>query len=242
MRTIFISDLHLIDNQEMITRSFLKFLAEFTISGDTLYILGDLFEVWIGDDDLNSFNSKIIQCLKEATTKGLKIYIIPGNRDFLLGNDFFKMTGCNLLPEPCIIKINNIPIIIMHGDLLCTDDLNYLRYRKIVHSKFIQFLFLLMPLRWRREISKKMRNKSKNHMQKLDPSKMDVNQEAVKQLMSKLDAYILIHGHTHLPGIHDFMINGKQAKRIVLGAWHERGSALICSNADDPITFELIEI
>lgn len=226
-KTLFISDLHLEVNCPKITHTFLSFLRDSGSSIDAIYILGDLFEAWIGDDDHSPYHQQIIQALQSVTQKGLSIYLIHGNRDFLLGKKFFNATGCKLLPDEQVINLYQTNVLLMHGDILCTRDTTYLKLRKKVRNKWIQKLFLLLPLFVRRKIVKKMRETSIRYMQSATPEIMDVTQVEVERIMQKHNVQCLIHGHTHRPGMHSFILNHHTATRMVLGAWHDKGNALV---------------
>jgi UDP-2,3-diacylglucosamine hydrolase len=228
MINIFISDLHLDSSHPAIAELFLNFLRDKTQPNHSLYILGDFFETWIGDDDRSSFNQKIIDALKQATSQGLPIYIMHGNRDFLLGKKFLRATGCKLLADEHITYINNIPTLLMHGDTLCTEDKKYLKFRRKVRCWLVQKLFLLKSLKKRQQLADAYRQASKQYTSTTPEHIMDVTQTEVVRVMQKHGAQHLIHGHTHREGIHQFELNGKTASRTVLGAWHEHGSALIC--------------
>lgn len=238
-KIIFISDLHLEESRPDITAIFLKLLNQAINDADALYILGDFFEVWIGDDDLTPFNQSIISALKNATDQGLPIYLMHGNRDFLLGKKFRKMTGCRSLPDEKVISIFGVPTLLMHGDTLCTNDVAYLKFRKKARSWFFQKLFLFKPLAKRQAIAAKYRQASQMHIASVSEAIMDVTQAEVERVMQKHHVQHLIHGHTHREAVHTFQINDQTATRTVLGAWHEYGSALVCrSNGDQ----ELIHI
>ncbi len=226
-KTWFISDIHLDENQPEIAQKFIDLLAAANDQIDAIYLLGDVFETWIGDDDNTSFHLKIKAALKSVTARGIKMYFMKGNRDFLIGQRFMRETGCELLPDEHKILLYGTPILLMHGDTLCTRDINYLKARKLAHNRFLQTLFLLLPLTIRKKIAEKMRKKSKIHTSMMQTEIMDVTQEAVEQVMKKHEVTTLIHGHTHKPAIHPFILSGKDAKRIVLGAWHDKGSKLI---------------
>ncbi len=222
-----ISDLHLEDTRPDITAIFLKFLRDISKPDNVLYILGDFFEVWIGDDDLSAFNLQIMQALRAATDAGLKIYFMPGNRDFLIGKKFLRMSGCELLPDEYILKIAARPILLMHGDTLCTNDKNYLKFRRKSRKWFMQKIFLMKKLSARQLIAADLRAKSKMHTSTVPDHLMDVTQAQVEHVMRKHQVNQLIHGHTHRPESHHFDIDGQTATRIVLAPWHERGCVLI---------------
>lgn len=217
--TWFISDLHLDPSQSEIVDLFLKFLIKCHQDVDALYILGDFFETWIGDDDTNEFNLTIIKALHEATQKGLPIYFLHGNRDFLIGKKFLKQTGCTLLDEETVIDLYGVRVLLMHGDTLCTLDENYQKARKKLRNPIVQQIFLSLPLKLRRLIATKMRAKSATYTQTTSKHLMDVTQTEVYNKLQKHNSQLIIHGHTHKPGIH--------SDRIVLGAWHNTGNGLM---------------
>lgn len=238
-KTVFISDLHLQENEPLITQSFLHFLKQCDSTIDAIYILGDLFEIWIGDDDQSIWLEQILQAIRAITIKGIMVYILHGNRDFLISKRFLRKTGCQLLPDETKIILYNTPILLMHGDTLCTLDTTYLKARKRLRNPLLQKLFLLLPLKLRKRLADSMRKASKRHTKATAMNIMDVSLEEVEHVMQKHDAYYLIHGHTHRLGIHQFTLNHQPAMRIVLGAWHHQGSALIWDNAGNK---DLIEI
>lgn len=228
MYKIFISDLHLDEKTSKITDIFLNLLHEESGKAEELYILGDFFEVWVGDDNLTTFNLSIMEALKKAVHKGLKIFIMHGNRDFLLGKKFIRKTGCILLPDEYVIDLYGRKTLLLHGDTLCTKDKSYLRFRKKSRNFFIQQLFLLKSLEKRRLLAKKYRAMSVSHTRETEASLLDVTQSEVEKVMRHYQVNTLIHGHTHKPATHSFTLNEESATRIVLGAWHECGNALIC--------------
>lgn len=226
-KTIFISDLHLEESQPDITALFFKLLTQAACDAEALYILGDFFEVWIGDDNLTPFNQSIIDALKKATQQGLPIYIMHGNRDFLLGKQFLKKTGCKLLSDETVISLYGVPTLLLHGDTLCTDDVAYLKFRKTARHWFFQKLFLLKSLAKRQAIATRYRKASQAHVEMVPEYIMDVTQTEVERVMRVHKVQQLIHGHTHRQAIHLLQVDGKPATRIVLGAWHGGGNALI---------------
>lgn len=228
MAILFISDLHLDSNHPETTQIFLNLLQETNPAQNTLYILGDFFESWIGDDNLSEFNLKIIHALKKATDAGLPIYFLHGNRDFLLGKKFFRMTGCRLLPDETIVNIFGIPVLLMHGDTLCTEDKAYLKFRKKARNWFFQKLFLLKSLKKRKAIADQYREASQKYIATAPEHIMDVTPDEVIRVMKKHQVQHLIHGHTHRQAIHPLTLNHQSASRTVLGAWHSQGNAFIC--------------
>jgi UDP-2,3-diacylglucosamine hydrolase len=223
--TLFISDLHLQESQLKKTDLFLKFLSTAT-KVDALYILGDLFEAWVGDDDNSSFCKKIKIALKQYTTSGIPTYLMRGNRDFLIGKKFIQDTGCIFINDPLKIDLYGVPTILTHGDLLCTKDKSYMRYRKLVHNPICQKLFLLLPLKLRKLIANYLRAKSKkNHQLKL--GKKNISKESVIHLMQQHNVTQLIHGHIHKPAICKIKSNEVTGKCISLDAWEDTDSSLI---------------
>lgn len=233
-QTLFISDLHLQPNQPHITRLFLNFLKQWAPSADALYILGDFFEVWVGDDNHNEFNDTIEQALKQFTATGVRVYIMPGNRDFLLGKTFAKTTGSHLLSDPTWIDLYGVRTLLMHGDSLCTQDVKHQRFRRFSQHTITKKLFLTTPLWLRKMIARRLRQISSNRTQNMANNIMDVTPSAVIEMMEKYQTNQLIHGHTHRPQIHYFELANKPVKRIVLGAWHEQGSVLVCKPGAEP--------
>jgi UDP-2,3-diacylglucosamine hydrolase len=230
MINYFISDLHLEETRPDIAAIFLNFLANEARRADALYILGDFFEAWIGDDDLSAFNMTIMQALRAANASGLAIYFMRGNRDFLLGKNFLNASGCFLLPDEYVLNLGEYPTLLMHGDTLCTADKAYLKFRKKSHNWLMQKLFLLKPLKTRKNIVANMRVKSKAYTSTAADYLMDVAQSDVERVMKKHQVQQLIHGHTHRPETHHFELEGLPVSRIVLAPWHERGCVLICDD------------
>lgn len=227
--TLFISDLHLDPSRVEITQLFLHFLAHTAPGADSLYILGDLFEVWLGDDDLSEYNLQVIQGLRQLTQQGTRVFLMHGNRDFLMGESFTSMSGSLLLHDPTTIDLYGVPTLLMHGDLLCTDDHKYMEFRSRVRTREWQHEFLARPLQERDHIVRGLRQESKDETAQKDLHIMDVNQDTVMSFMRKYDVTQLIHGHTHRPGIHRFTMQDKTVTRTVLGDWHTHGSILRCN-------------
>ncbi|HDU4292934.1 TPA: UDP-2,3-diacylglucosamine diphosphatase [Klebsiella variicola subsp. variicola] len=224
MATLFIADLHLQTEEPAITAGFLRFLQGEARQADALYILGDLFEAWIGDDDPNPLHQQIATAIKAVVDAGVPCYFIHGNRDFLVGQRFARQSGMLLLAEEERLDLYGREVLIMHGDTLCTDDPGYLAFRAKVHTPWIQRLFLALPLLIRRRIAARMRADSKAANSSKSMDTMDVNPQAVVDVMERHHVQWLIHGHTHRPAVHELQANGQPAWRVVLGAWHSEGS------------------
>jgi UDP-2,3-diacylglucosamine hydrolase len=225
--TLFISDLHLCGARPAITGLFLDFLRGRARTSDALYILGDLFEYWIGDEavEQREFQS-IIRGLHELTACGTPVFVMHGNRDFLMGDGFEKATGARLLKDPARIDLYGTPTLLMHGDSLCTDDTEYMAFRAQVRSPAWQQEFLGKSIAERDRIVHDFREISKNSTAAKKPEIMDVNQKAVESVMREHRVQHLIHGHTHRPKEHVFNLDGRPARRMVLGDWYDQGSVL----------------
>lgn len=229
-RTYFIADLHLSESTPHITALFFDFLARGVKQADALYILGDLFDFWIGDDDNSPLTQQVKQHLKTLSDRGVAIFYQHGNRDFLLGKKFAQACGMQLIEEYKIINLYGTPTLLCHGDTLCIDDEKYQKFRQRVQQKWLQKLFLLLPLTTREKIAHKIRNQSKQDKQEKSASIMDVNHSFVRTIMLRYGVRRLIHGHTHRQDIHSIKseVEGQQftATRIVLGDWGEKNSIL----------------
>lgn len=232
MATLFIADLHLQTEEPAITAGFLRFLRGQAREADALYILGDLFEAWIGDDDPNPLHQEIAAALSALTDSGVPCFFVHGNRDFLIGQRFARACGMTLLTEENVLDLYGRRVLIMHGDTLCTDDAGYLAFRARVHTPWIQRLFLALPLFIRRRIAAKMRANSTAANSSKSMDIMDVNPQAVTAVLEKHGVQWLIHGHTHRPAIHPIEANGMPAFRVVLGAWHSEGSMVKVTKDD----------
>jgi UDP-2,3-diacylglucosamine hydrolase len=231
MATLFISDLHLDPDRPVITALFLDFLQHRAVGAEALYILGDLFEAWIGDDDDARLGRQVAAALKDLTAGGVPVYLVHGNRDFLVGERFAAASGVYLLSEATVIDLYGTPTLIMHGDTLCTDDLTYQAFRAQVRSPQWQAQLLARPLAERRQIAKQLREGSQQATQQKAGEITDVNPDEVIRIMREYGISRLIHGHTHRPAIHNLLIDGRPAQRIVLGDWYEQGSVLSCNAA-----------
>jgi len=226
MTILFISDLHLCKDRPEISKLFLEFLQYPAKQADALYILGDLFEVWIGDDAIGPEEQRIITAIRAVANHGTRVSFMHGNRDFLIGDGFADMSGSTLLFDPTVIELNGEVTLLMHGDTLCTDDIEYQQFRTQVRDPDFQAQFLSLPITKRLETADHYRSESRKRS-KLKPVEiMDVNQDAVINTMKHYHVNRLIHGHTHRPAIHDIKIDGQEAQRIVLGDWYHQGSVL----------------
>jgi len=226
--TFFISDLHLEKVRPEIVSIFENFLRQDCNEIDALYILGDLFEAWVGDDHPVDGLESCLDALSALAQK-TPVYFLHGNRDFLLGESFAAKHGLHLLDEHTVIELYGRPALVMHGDTLCTDDLEYQQFRQQVRSKEFQQDFLKHPLEARLEQARGIRDESTKRTALKDEMITDVNPQEVLKLMQEFDVDLLIHGHTHRPATHQLEINNKAAERIVLSDWYDHGQVLKCS-------------
>lgn len=226
MPTFFISDLHLDEARPRIVDLFETFLRDEARKADALYILGDLFEAYIGDDDDAPLPARVATALNSLRDAGVPVFFIAGNRDFLLGADYAHRAGMTLLDDGTTIDLHGTPTLILHGDALCTDDAAYQAFRQQVRDPEWQRMFLAQPLAARRTFAAKARDGSRAHTSTTDMAIMDVNQTAVENALRDANVTRMIHGHTHRPAIHDFTLDDAPAQRIVLGDWYEQGSVL----------------
>jgi UDP-2,3-diacylglucosamine hydrolase len=232
-KTWFISDLHLDPNRPHLFTVLLEFLDRIEPQADALYILGDLFEFWVGDDLIESSLGKayipILQRLRTLSDQGVAVYFTQGNRDFLVRETFVQYIGAKLLPDTQVINLYGKPTLILHGDTLCTDDKGYQRMRALFRMKLIQKIYLSLSLENRTKRAQGVRHATKKQTQEKHYSILNVNQQAVKQLMQERGVTQMIHGHTHRPAIHKLTVNGEKATRFVLGDWHEKASFIEAS-------------
>tara|TARA_R110002167_G_scaffold142953_3_gene332044 strand:- start:12689 stop:13432 length:744 start_codon:yes stop_codon:yes gene_type:complete len=224
--TYFIADLHLAQNRPDITACFLRFLKNEAVKAQSLYILGDLFEAWIGDDDDSAYLATIAKALTTLSSFGTHIYYIHGNRDFLLGTRFAKKSAMTLLPEVDLIDLYGQNVVIMHGDTLCTRDIAYQKFRLKSRSWWWQTMIKSLPLFVRKKIAANYRKKSAAATSMKSQDIMDVTPSEVVKCLEHYQSQLLIHGHTHRPAIHELTTNKKAAQRIVLGDWYEQGAWL----------------
>lgn len=228
--TLFISDLHLDPQRPEVTALFEHFMLHEAPRARALYILGDLFEAWIGDDDDAEFSRAMIARIRQVADSGVPVHFMHGNRDFLVGGRFARETGCALLPDPTVIDLHGQRALLSHGDLLCTDDVEYQHERARVRDPAWQEAILAKPLDERRALARDARARSRENKRRKPDEIMDVNQDAVRDTLRRHGVHLMIHGHTHRPAVHDIEVDGVAAQRIVLGDWHAVGSVLRCND------------
>lgn len=223
---LLISDLHLEEQRPDITRAFLHFLQTRARQAEALYILGDFFEVWVGDDGMSPFQHDIARALRELSDAGTRIFLMHGNRDFLIGRAFCRESGCSLLKDPSIVHFNGEPVLLMHGDSLCTLDVGYMKLRRLLRNPLSLFILRNLPLTTRRKLARKLRSESRAQTRMKAREIIDVTPDEVPRIMAEHGVRTLIHGHTHRPAEHALEVNGQSARRIVLGDWDSQGWAL----------------
>lgn len=235
--SLFISDLHLAPERPEIIQLFSRFVDEVAGHADSLFILGDFLEYWIGDDDKAEGLDDVFSALQRLHEAKTEVFMMHGNRDFLMGEKLANRCNFILIDDPHLVTINSHPALLMHGDLLCSDDLRYQKFRRKARNRLLQKLFLALPLSVRDKIALSLRQTSTKETAKKSEYIMDVNKQTVDHTMRKYQSTLLIHGHTHRPNMHEFLLDGQPAKRIVLGDWYRDGNYLkINSNRE----FELV--
>lgn len=232
MQTLFISDLHLCRERPAIADLFLRFLQEVAAQAQALYILGDLFEAWLGDDMILPEYQDALSAMQSLTQQGVPVYVMYGNRDFLMREEFEQISGARLIQEPHIIQLGGQATLLLHGDTLCTDDVAYQQFRTMVRNPQWQNELLAKTPEQRLALAREYRAMSKTEMAKKDAAIMDVNPQTVLSTLRQNEVRHLIHGHTHRPGIHRFDLDGQPAQRIVLGDWYDHGSYLKCEGSE----------
>lgn len=228
MPTYFISDLHISEQQPETSALLLQFLQKIEAKADALYILGDLFNYWIGDDYTNPLLTQVKQALNQLTKSGVPVYFIQGNRDFLIGKRFCRETGITLLPDEVKIDLYGQPTLLMHGDTLCTLDTEYQAFRNTSRSWWWQAVMLRLPLKLRLKKAQRYRQASSSLKQQKSMQIMDVAAQTVIERMTVFDCDLLIHGHTHRPAIHSVELAHGNGTRMVLGDWHPSGKIVKC--------------
>lgn len=233
MSTLFVSDLHLDPARPEITALFLRFLREQAASADALYILGDLFEAWVGDDDPSEAGAEVAAGLRALAGHGVPLYFMHGNRDFLIGADYARRAGMRILPDPAVVALHGQPVLLMHGDLLCSDDTAYQAFRAQTRDPDWQQRFLAQPLDARLAFAAQARQASMARQQEMlqddrgtFETVTDVSPATVEATFARFGVETLIHGHTHRPAVHELRVGARACRRIVLGDWYEQGSVL----------------
>ena len=230
MSTLLISDLHLSPERPAVTQAFLDFLKNQTAEANALYILGDLFEAWVGDDDPAPLSRKIILALKELTDNGTSLYVMQGNRDFLLNKRFARETGCTLLPDHYVTELKNHKILLLHGDTLCIGDKQYQKFRRKARHPIFRWCLNHLPLKTRQNIATSWRSKSMKVNANKSDNIMDVTTSEVEKQMAKYQVKVMIHGHTHRPNRH----NHNNGERLVLGDWNHNGWYIRVTEKTEP--------
>ena len=223
---LLISDLHLEEERPDITRAFLRFLDTRARQAEALYILGDFFEAWIGDDAMTPYQHAIARALRQVADGGTRLFLMHGNRDFLVGERFCREAGCTLLGDPARVELAGHPVLLMHGDSLCTRDEAYMRLRRILRHPLTLFILRHLPLRVRHRLARKLRSESRAQTRQKAYDIVDVTPEEVTRVLTDAKVPTLIHGHTHRPAVHTLESGGQPAQRIVLGDWDRQGWAL----------------
>lgn len=224
MSTLFISDLHLEAERPEIGEQFLAFLAGPARTADALYILGDLFEAWIGDDDPSPYYAEMKAAIRTLTDSGVPVYFMHGNRDFMIGERFATDTGVTLLADPCPVELYGEKVLLSHGDALCTDDVEYQQVRAMTRNPDWQAMMMSKSVEERIAFARQAREQSATHNKGAAMEIVDVNQDAVEATIREHGVNILLHGHTHRPAVHPFHVDDHPVHRIVLGDWYEQGS------------------
>jgi len=229
MHSLFISDLHLCASRPRTTQIFLRFLRETAPQAEALYILGDLFEYWLGDDELSApHHAETTQALAQLASGGVKVFLLHGNRDFLIGVAFAQAAGMHLLNDPSLIDLYGVPTLLMHGDTLCSDDADYLAFRAKVRNPAWISAFLAQPLAQRQTLIRQWREQSEQEKQHKSEAVMDATPATIAATLRDYGYPRLIHGHTHRPARHSHSVDGHSCERWVLPAWYDEGGYLRC--------------
>ncbi len=226
MTTLFVSDLHIEAGRPEIGKQFLEFLDGEAQTAEALYILGDLFESWIGDDDPNAHYATIKKAINELVNQGVPVFFMHGNRDFMIGDGFAVDTGVTILPDPLVIDLYGEQVLLSHGDAYCTDDVQYQQVRSMTRNPDWQAMMLQKSLAERQAIAAAARAESMQHGQTIDAEISDVNAGAIERVMAEHNVVTMLHGHTHRPAVHKLTLDGQLATRIVLGDWYDHGSVV----------------
>jgi UDP-2,3-diacylglucosamine hydrolase len=230
-QTLFLSDVHLSPDDPATPTLFLELLGGRARDAEALYVLGDLFDVWVGDDDPSPFNARVVAALRALVDQGTAVFLMRGNRDFLIGVDFATRSGCRLLEDTMVIELDGTATLLMHGDTLCTDDHEYQRFRATSRTPEWRSAMLAKPLEERLGLAAAYRRTSREHKERLAENIMDVNRRTVAASMRQFGVRRLIHGHTHRPAVHHFDLDGEAATRHVLAQWEGVGSILCWDEA-----------
>ncbi|MFF7708667.1 UDP-2,3-diacylglucosamine diphosphatase [Pseudomonas sp. NPDC007930] len=220
---LLISDLHLQEERPDLTRAFFALLEGRARGAEALYILGDFFEVWIGDDAMSPFQQSVATALKALAERGTRIYLMHGNRDFLIGRRFCRAAGCTLLPDPSVVNLGGEPVLLMHGDTLCTRDEQYQRMRRVLRNPLVRWVLGHLPLATRQKLARKLRRESRAQTRMKATDIIDVTPSEVPRVMARHGVLTLVHGHTHRPALHKLQLGAQPARRIVLGDWERQG-------------------
>lgn len=223
---LLISDLHLQEERPDITRAFLDLLDGRARHAEALYILGDFFEAWIGDDAMTPFQTGICQALRALSDSGTQVFLMHGNRDFLIGEAFCKAAGATLLADPSVVRMGGESVLLMHGDSLCTLDIGYMKMRRYLRNPLSLWILRHLPLGTRQKLARKLRSESRAQTRMKANDIIDVTPDEVPRIMAEYGVHTLVHGHTHRPAIHKLVVEGQPARRIVLGDWDRQGWAL----------------
>lgn len=234
MTTLFISDLHLEESRPDITAAFVRFVDRRAAHAESLYILGDFFEAWIGDDERTPLQEQVATALKSLSDSGTRVFLMHGNRDFLIGEDFCNRAGATLLDDPVVVDLYGTPTLLMHGDSLCTADVEYQKFRASMRNVQWQKTFLARPLADRQLVARQLRDISMARNKGKEEFIMDVTPKEVVNVMESQGVQRLIHGHTHRPAEHELEANSLPARRIVLGDWAENAWWLEVDNGQSP--------
>jgi UDP-2,3-diacylglucosamine hydrolase len=226
----FVSDLHLSEKTPALTQAFITFLQQRAQDAHSIYLLGDIFDYWIGDDYHLPRYAPVIEQLQRLHQLGIQLYFMAGNRDFLAGSAFMQASGCRMLDDPHLLLIGEQKVLLLHGDTLCTDDVDYQRLRQQLRDASWQHVFLAKPISARLQIAEQLRQHSQQATSQKNAEIMDVNQAEVERVMALHDVKLMIHGHTHRPQQHQWQLNNQQYNRIVLGDW---GHTLWALQAND---------
>jgi UDP-2,3-diacylglucosamine hydrolase len=223
---LFVSDLHLDADSPAAVEAFLGLLAGAARDAEALYVLGDLFESWIGDDDPDPVRTRVCDAMLALAAHGVPLFAMHGNRDFLLGPGFEARSGCRLLPDPVVTTLGGARVLLSHGDLLCTGDHAYQELRSTVRGTAFRRRVGALSLAQRELLAAAARAGSRAHTSTVRAEIMDVDAGAVAALARATGVDVIVHGHTHRPGVHELEVDGRRVRRVVLDAWYERGSAL----------------